>query len=243
MDRFESLRTFVAVVEHEGFAAASRALDLAPAVVTRRVADLEQRLGVRLLNRTTRSVSLTSVGAVYHGRVRELPAALEAADLTLLLDDDEPLDGEFVARAIACTTPMLCAAPAYLQAHGPIDHPAQLEQHTVLLPTLAALGREVTFRHGRAPLESESSDAMLAAALAGYGVVGGLSFVTAALLASGRLVRVLPDWQVGGWRVYAAYQRQASLTPAARVLLDHLCARLGSGERDPWLDPAAPRRP
>ncbi len=56
MDRLLSMRVFQKVIDEGGFAAAARALDLSPAVVTRLVADLEDHLGTRLLHRTTRRV-------------------------------------------------------------------------------------------------------------------------------------------------------------------------------------------
>lgn len=62
MDRIDSVAAFVEVAERRGFAAAARALRRSPAAVTRMVAELEARLGVRLLNRTTRAVSLTEAG-------------------------------------------------------------------------------------------------------------------------------------------------------------------------------------
>jgi DNA-binding transcriptional LysR family regulator len=62
MDRIEDVAVFLAVAEHGSFAQAARQLGRSPAVITRAVANLEARLGVRLLNRTTRAVSLTDVG-------------------------------------------------------------------------------------------------------------------------------------------------------------------------------------
>ena len=65
MDRLQAMTTFVAVVETGGFASAARKLDLSPPVVTRAVAELESRLGLRLLTRTTRIVRVTEAGARY----------------------------------------------------------------------------------------------------------------------------------------------------------------------------------
>src|SRR5580658_9262680 len=68
MDRVSSMLSFVKVVEHQGFSSAARQLNLATSVVTTHVKSLEERLGVRLLNRTARSVSLTEVGREYYER-------------------------------------------------------------------------------------------------------------------------------------------------------------------------------
>ncbi|MBL0919723.1 MAG: LysR family transcriptional regulator [Hydrogenophaga sp.] len=79
MDRLHSMRAFQKVVDEGGFAAAARAMDLSPAVVTRLVADLEEHLGTRLLHRTTRRVALTDAGEIYLDRVRQILLDLEEA--------------------------------------------------------------------------------------------------------------------------------------------------------------------
>lgn len=70
MDQLRAMRTFAEVAEQGGFAAAARALNLAPSVVTRQVAELEGQLGARLLTRTTRHVALTPIGQHYLRRVQ-----------------------------------------------------------------------------------------------------------------------------------------------------------------------------
>jgi DNA-binding transcriptional LysR family regulator len=80
MDQLRSLRVFVQVIAEGSFAGAARTLDLAPAVVTRAVADLEDHLGVRLLNRTTRSLALTEVGEDYLERAKRVLSELDDAD-------------------------------------------------------------------------------------------------------------------------------------------------------------------
>ncbi|MFP8777403.1 LysR family transcriptional regulator [Hydrogenophaga sp. RWCD_12] len=79
MDRLTSMRVFLRVVDEGGFAAAARALDMSPAVVTRLVADLEEHLGTRLLQRTTRRQSLTDAGEAYLERVRHILQDLDDA--------------------------------------------------------------------------------------------------------------------------------------------------------------------
>ena len=80
MDRLQSMRVFQQVVDEGGFAAAARKLDLAPAAVTRLVSDLESHLGVRLLQRTTRRLSLTPAGEAYLGRLRTILGDIDEAD-------------------------------------------------------------------------------------------------------------------------------------------------------------------
>jgi DNA-binding transcriptional LysR family regulator len=80
MDRVSSMLSFVKVVDAGGFTSAARQLNLATSVVTTHVKALEERLGVRLLNRTTRSVSLTEAGRVYYERCVQILSELEDAD-------------------------------------------------------------------------------------------------------------------------------------------------------------------
>lgn len=80
MDRLMSMRVFQKVIDEGGFAAASRALDISPAVVTRLVADLENHLGTRLLHRSTRRLSLSLAGEAYLARVRAILQDIDEAD-------------------------------------------------------------------------------------------------------------------------------------------------------------------
>ena len=80
MDRFRSLAVFAKVVEQGSFARAAQRLDLSASAVSRHVADLEAHLNVRLLNRTTRKLSLTESGQAYHERAVQLLADLEEAE-------------------------------------------------------------------------------------------------------------------------------------------------------------------
>ncbi len=80
MDRFHQLQVYVAVAEEEGFAAAARRLQLSPPAVTRAIAALEEVLGVKLLDRTTRHVRVTEAGLRYLEDARLILAVLETAD-------------------------------------------------------------------------------------------------------------------------------------------------------------------
>jgi DNA-binding transcriptional LysR family regulator len=79
MDRFDAMQAFVTVADLKGFAPAARKLGLSPSGVTRLIAALEDRLGARLLQRTTRSVTLTDIGTRYLERVRRVLADVEEA--------------------------------------------------------------------------------------------------------------------------------------------------------------------
>ena len=80
MDRLTSLTAFVRVVDSGGFSAAGRRLNMSTTMVSNHVQSLEDRLGARLLHRTTRKVSLTEVGKAYYDRCIQILADLEQAD-------------------------------------------------------------------------------------------------------------------------------------------------------------------
>jgi DNA-binding transcriptional LysR family regulator len=82
MDRLQAMTTFVAVVDSGGFASAARKLNLSPPVVTRAVAELEERLGLRLLTRTTRVVRVTDAGARFAEDCRRILADIDEAETT-----------------------------------------------------------------------------------------------------------------------------------------------------------------
>ena len=80
MDRFLEMQTFNAVVDAGSFVKAADALNMSKAAVSRYVVDMETRLGVRLLHRTTRRLSLTDEGQVFYARSKELLAELQEAE-------------------------------------------------------------------------------------------------------------------------------------------------------------------
>ncbi|TCT07003.1 DNA-binding transcriptional LysR family regulator [Paralcaligenes ureilyticus] len=83
MDRFEEMRVYTAVVDAGSFVGAADALPMSKAAVSRYVAELESRLGVRLLHRTTRRLSLTEEGQLFYERSRELLAGVKGAEAEL----------------------------------------------------------------------------------------------------------------------------------------------------------------
>jgi len=90
MDRLHSMRVFSRVIDAGSFAKAARELNLSPAVVTRLVADLEEHLGARLINRTTRRLSLTDIGELYLERVRVVLTEVEEAEALASSAASEP---------------------------------------------------------------------------------------------------------------------------------------------------------
>ena len=98
MDRIDAMQAFVAVADLQGFAPAARKLALSPSAVTRLIAGLEDRLGARLLQRTTRKVALTDAGARYLERARRILADLEEAEESVESERTRP-GGRLVVSA------------------------------------------------------------------------------------------------------------------------------------------------
>lgn len=310
MDQLKAMRVFLRVAEEGGFAAAARALDLAPAVVTRTIAELEQHLGARLLNRTTRKVALTEVGGDYLARVRRIladvdeaeamagahaqdargvvrllvppavsvhqiakhlprfhqqypqvqleidafgpvEAASEAHDITVVWTRNA-LAGEFIARRLARTETIFCAAPEYLDRRGRPSHPDELAGHDALLPPISEIQRGLTFRRGgwgddepageqvvvrpkHAVLSTVHVDTNYAAALAGLGIAGLPSYVAEDALMEGALERVLPGWELFSATLWATMPSRQHLPARTRAVLDFLLGIFGGEDRDPWL--------
>jgi DNA-binding transcriptional LysR family regulator len=90
VDRLTSLTVFTRVVESGGFSAAAQRLGMSPAAVTNHMQALENRMGVRLINRTTRKMSLTDVGQAYYQRCTQILAELEEAEQAASASQEVP---------------------------------------------------------------------------------------------------------------------------------------------------------
>jgi DNA-binding transcriptional LysR family regulator len=90
MDRLDSMRHFVRVAELGSFTAVAQQLNVARSVVTRQIAALESHLGIKLIARSTRRLSLTSAGTVYLEKCREILSLVEAAESGLTEDGQTP---------------------------------------------------------------------------------------------------------------------------------------------------------
>lgn len=113
----EQIEAFAAIAEHGGIGAAARALGRDPSVISRRLDALEQRLGARLLSRTTRRVAVTAVGAAYLQRVRGILGEMSEADIEASAGAASPqgilrlsLPATFAQRWIAPWLPDFIAA-------------------------------------------------------------------------------------------------------------------------------------
>src|ERR1700742_905637 len=134
MDRIDAMQAFVAVADSRGFAPAARKLKLSPPAVTRLIAALEQRLGARLLQRTTRKGALTDVGARYLERIRRILADIEEAESAAEGESARP-SGQLVISA-PLGFGRLHVSPvmsAYLKRYPEVSGELRLEDRIVSL--------------------------------------------------------------------------------------------------------------
>lgn len=89
MDKFQEITTFTAVVDAGSFVKAADRLGMSKAAVSRHLVDLETRLGIRLLHRTTRKLSLTEEGELFYGRCKEILETLESAENEITSHTDD----------------------------------------------------------------------------------------------------------------------------------------------------------
>ncbi|WP_024576994.1 MULTISPECIES: LysR family transcriptional regulator [unclassified Afipia] len=134
MDRIDAMRAFVSVADLEGFAPAARKLGLSASAVTRLIASLENHLGARLLQRTTRSVTLTDVGARYLERARRILGDLEEAESSVQAERSKP-SGRLIVSA-PLMFGRLHVGPvmsAYLKQYPDVSAELRLSDRTVSL--------------------------------------------------------------------------------------------------------------
>lgn len=287
MDHFQAIRAFTRVVETGSFTRAADSLQMPPATLSKAVQALEKKLGVRLLERTTRRVNVTADGQAYHQRARQLLDELDELEATLGRDQANPRgrlrvdsggsiasailipalptfrrqypdievelgvtdrtvdlveenidcairssaqDPSLVARPLGGLAWTLCASPDYLARRGTPRHPQQIvdDGHDVVGYFDSRGGSfPLRFMHGGQPLRLElpgavrvnESNAHLAAALAGLGLVQTLDFMVRPAIAQGQLVPVLQDWQPAPMAMYAVYPPSKQLSTRVRVFL------------------------
>lgn len=283
-DRFEDLRNYAAVVANGGVNAAAEALGIAKSAVSRRLAELEARLGVTLVDRSTRRFELTAVGRDYHRRATEILSALDALDngvanasgdaTTIRIAADEDLIAEVLAMplaAILATMPgarlelhrlgsgdagprdvdllitagatptghhvtllgdfriLLCAAPAYIEAHGAPASATDLEGHSGITigrgdATWILDGPAHLPFHGSAVVPNAAAAAAMA--VAGAGIAMLPDFVARRAIADGSLI-VLLEQRAAVRTVSASHPSDSP--PIVPLLVDRLAAALKLG--------------
>jgi DNA-binding transcriptional LysR family regulator len=132
MQDLNDMLFFAEVVDHGGFAAAGRALHLPKSTLSRRIAELETRLGVRLLHRTTRKLSLTAAGEIYHRHCVAMREQAEAAEEAVAHVQTEPRGTVRVACPVTLAQstigPLL---PRFLAAHPQVRLDMQVSNRVV----------------------------------------------------------------------------------------------------------------
>lgn len=289
MDKFEAMRAFVRVVESGTFTKASETLDIPKPTVTRLIQSLENTLATKLLNRTTRRVTVTPDGAAYYdravrlltelddlenvmigvksnpkGRLRiDLPRPLAHSvvipalpgflakypDIDLEIGtSDVPVDlladnvdcvirvgtlteQSLVARRVGFSYLGLCAAPSYWKKYGKPQHPRDIDlHHTVIrmisartarpFPIVAHLGDETVDVQGKRVILCNDVTSCTDLARAGLGIFNGVSFMTAALFASGELEPCLEAWRIPPMPISIVYPPNRHLSTKLRVFVD-----------------------
>src|SRR3954454_5096126 len=134
MDRIDAMQAFVLVADLRGFAPAARKLGLSASGVTRLVAALEERVGARLLQGTTRSVTLTDVGARYLERARRILGDIEEAEISAQAERTQPNGRLVVSAPIGFgrlhVSPVMSA---YLQRHPGVSGELRLSDRMINL--------------------------------------------------------------------------------------------------------------
>ncbi|NLD53449.1 MAG: LysR family transcriptional regulator [Burkholderiaceae bacterium] len=292
MDKFSAMQAFIRVVEAGTFTRAADSMDLPKARVTRLIQMLESELQTRLLNRTTRRVTVTADGAAYYeravrllGDLEELEAGMSRAraqprgrlkvdcsaavagpilipalpdfharypDIRLELGvSDRPVDllgdnvdcvlrgGEItdlsmVARKIGETALLTCATPDYLRRHGVPRHPQDLDDpekgHELVRyfsprtgrinPFLYTRGDESVSIEGRYRLALDDVAAIVAAGIAGLGIIHAPSFLVQEHIGSGVLEPLLLDWSAASVALHVVYPPNRHLSNKVRVFVD-----------------------
>ena len=149
MDRFASLRAFVAVVNAGSFARAAERLGLSRAMVSKHVQLLEDRLGARLLQRTTRRLSLTEAGRGFHGRAERLLADLDEAEAAVASESTAPRGTLRISAPVSFGAGWVAPALArFLAAHEGLAADLVLNDRVV---DLVEEGFDLAIRIGRLP--------------------------------------------------------------------------------------------
>jgi len=291
MDRFAAMQALVRVVEAGSFVRAAERLGRSTSSLSRVLAELEEHLGARLLNRTTRRLSLTESGQAFYERSVQLLNDLEEAealagqtaavprgtirltcsynvathrlapaiasfverypqvrfDVTVaerivdLVDEGFDLairigrvgSEQLVARRLGQTVLMVCAAPAYLKRRGVPATPDVLPQHDTLTYAYAPSARNWqlfdasgTMREVRVggSLHANNGDMLIAAAVAGLGIVCEPDFLLESELQAGRLVPALPGYVGRRADIWAVYPSRRHLSVKVRLFVDHVAA-------------------
>ena len=149
MDTLTSLRVFREVVDNGSFVGAAKRVGLSTAMASKHVAHLERQLGARLLNRTSRHLSLTEAGTVYLAQCREALDSLQAGAAAIGRNQEAPRGVLKVTAPVWCATPRFADVLAgYRRAHPDVMVDIRLENRKV---DLVEEGYDLALRVTRDP--------------------------------------------------------------------------------------------
>ncbi len=132
MDRLTGMVVFTKVVDNGSFSAAAQALGVSKSAVSKKVAELEDRLGVRLLHRTTRRINLTAEGALYYKHSSRIVADIEAAESSVARHHAEPSGRIRVTASTSFgNTHLMPALTAFMKLHPKVTVEAVFEDRIV----------------------------------------------------------------------------------------------------------------
>jgi DNA-binding transcriptional LysR family regulator len=147
MDRLTSIEVFVRVVEGGSFTAAAKGIGVSTTMVTNHIQTLERRLGTRVLNRTTRRLSLTEIGKSFYDQCVDILARIEIAETGVREMHAEPRGRLKISAPVALGSHLvLPALTDYLKAHPKVEVQLMLNDRLV---DLAEEGFDAAFRFGR----------------------------------------------------------------------------------------------
>ena len=296
MDIFHSMQVFVSVVETGSFTKAAQALHLHRPAVSKTIQLLEQQLGARLLNRTTRQINLTPEGEAFYERCKtiladvsqtmsslgnrparligklrvDMPVSLAKLLIIPALMDfqsqypgieltigasDKPIDmlsegvdcvvrmGELedsslIASSIGYLPMLTCAAPSYLERFGSPRTLADLVVHRAVnyfsgnnprpVEWLFTVEGQVKRMRLASGISVNDTEAFVASALAGFGLLQGLEISVRSHLQDGSLVQALDELEVPAKRVSILYPHRELLPPKVDVFIEWLKALMAA---------------
>src|SRR6266446_4054006 len=246
LDRLTGLEVFAKVAAAGSLSSAARAVGMSQTMVTKHIAALETRLGVKLLHRTTRRLSITEAGRSYLEASERILAEFEADlaeegwDLAIRIGNLS--DSSLIARRIAPCRMVVCAAPSYLKERGDPRTVSSLAGHNCLGYTLSRLSGVDRWMFGAradvsiqvsGDLRANNGDALRAAAIAGQGLIYQPTFIVADDLRAGTLVALSmdqPTVQFSG--IYAVFPPDRHPVAKVRTFIDFIATRFTP--EPPW---------
>ena len=283
---------FITVIEQGSFSKAASKLGVTKSAVSKRISGLEAELGVKLLYRSTRQLSLTEAGERYSSFAMQAFQAAEAAEnaatelqqvpkgtlrvstpmafgrlylsplipdflkrypdieLKLEMNDawsdliadgfdvalrgGELVDSSLRARQLTVLQSVICAAPEYLEQHGPPLTPQELTKHNCMLYSHQAVVNEWRFSQGitqqsvrvKGNYQVNNAEALHEALLQGAGIGRLPTFIAGKDIRAGRLIPVLTDYELPAKPLYVLFPEKRYMPVKVRVFIDFLVERL-----------------